>query len=196
MPTAYTNKVQDGSITEFADFAMLCARAFGACITLRDEPIDTPIPDEFKPSAYHLEELKGARETLLRLKWMTVDQKDAAARSANEAALAQWREHERRKDEARQRYEAMLAQANAWHPPTPDHQGLKDFMIQQLSDSIEWDCTPTPKPTPMNRDEWYEAAIRKAEWCVQYHEKEHRREIERAKRRTEWIRDLRRSLGK
>jgi hypothetical protein len=40
MPTGYTAGVADGTITEFREYALLCARAFGACIMLRDEPVE------------------------------------------------------------------------------------------------------------------------------------------------------------
>jgi hypothetical protein len=51
MPTGYTDCVRSGEVTEFADFAMKCARAFGACIEMRDEPSGTPIPEAFEPEA-------------------------------------------------------------------------------------------------------------------------------------------------
>ncbi len=59
MPTGYTAAVQNGTVTRFADFAMNCARAFGALVELRDE-MDAPIPDTFKPSTHHSESLKKA----------------------------------------------------------------------------------------------------------------------------------------
>lgn len=37
MPTGYTASVQEGKVTEFRDFAMECARAFGALVMMRDE---------------------------------------------------------------------------------------------------------------------------------------------------------------
>lgn len=58
MPTGYTHGVQDGTVTEFRDFALICARAFGATILMRDDPMDAPIPDEFQSSTYHLDRLK------------------------------------------------------------------------------------------------------------------------------------------
>lgn len=45
MPTGYTAAIKYG-IT-FKEFALDCARNFGACISMRDEPRETPIPDEF-----------------------------------------------------------------------------------------------------------------------------------------------------
>jgi hypothetical protein len=33
MPTGYTAKVNDGSITDLKSYALICARAFGASLT-------------------------------------------------------------------------------------------------------------------------------------------------------------------
>ena len=46
---------------------MDCARAFGACIMMRDESVDAPIPEEFKPSTYHIEELEKAKSDLKKV---------------------------------------------------------------------------------------------------------------------------------
>jgi hypothetical protein len=50
MPTGYTAAVADGTITEFPDFAMQCARAFGTLVLMRDEPQDAAIPEKFEPA--------------------------------------------------------------------------------------------------------------------------------------------------
>lgn len=55
MPTGYTAAVEDGTITEFDDFAWQCARAFGALIMMRDDPMSAPIPQKFEPTAEHVE---------------------------------------------------------------------------------------------------------------------------------------------
>lgn len=34
----------------------------------------------------------------------------------------------------------MLDQVQLWQPPTDDHMGLKEFMIQQIEESIKFDC--------------------------------------------------------
>lgn len=52
MPTAYTADIAKG-IT-FKQYAMNCARAFGALIDLRDKPANCEIPDVVYPSDYHL----------------------------------------------------------------------------------------------------------------------------------------------
>lgn len=74
MPTGYTVFIEDGEITNAKDFLMLCARAFGVAIDMREEPLSKPMPKEFKPSTYHLERLEEERRELDRLRSMTMDE--------------------------------------------------------------------------------------------------------------------------
>lgn len=64
MPTGYTAPIYEGKQITFPEFAMQCARAFGALIDMRDDPMDSPIPDAFVPDTYHARELVKAREQL------------------------------------------------------------------------------------------------------------------------------------
>lgn len=45
----------------FPEFAMRCARNFGALIMMRDEPLDAPIPEKFEPSGYYKKEYEKAK---------------------------------------------------------------------------------------------------------------------------------------
>ena len=65
MATGYTHSIKN-DIT-FEQFALLCARAFGACIEMRDDPTDKPIPKKFKVDSYHAKELKEAKTKLKTL---------------------------------------------------------------------------------------------------------------------------------
>ena len=64
---SYTYELVDKKLT-FPQFAMRCARAFGALIEMRDDSMDAPIPDEFSPSDYHVKAKAKAEETLKRLR--------------------------------------------------------------------------------------------------------------------------------
>lgn len=196
MPTGYTHAVQDGKITEFKDFAMVCARAMGACIMMRDDPSDAEIPAEFKPSTYNADRLVEARDELARLHGMTIDQRDAAARKHYEAEKASWDKYEAGKVTSRARYQAMIEQVKSWTPPTPDHDGMKTFMLEQLTQSIDFDCGPSygKPPIQMKREDWFAQAVAKAEKDIAYHTEENAKEVERSRKRTEWVAALRRSL--
>jgi len=196
MPTGYTADVGDGKVTDFATFAMQCARAFGALITMRDESSSAQIPDEFVPSGYNAKRLAEAKAELARLQALTVDQQTAEADAAHQSAVASWDRYEDDKVAKRARYEAMLAYVKAWEPPTADHAEMKKFMRDQLTESIRFDCGPSygARPVPQTRSKWYDDAMSKARRDIEYHETEHAKEVERAKSRTTWVKALRASL--
>lgn len=196
MPTGYTAPVQDGTVTDFADFAMICARAFGACITMRDDPSDAVIPEQFAPSDYNAKALEKATAELAELEAMTPVERQVAADNANAAAIKAWDDYEAKKSIQRARYEAMLEKAREWSPPTSEHDGMKEFMIQQLTESIRFDCgEPYDKrPSPKSVDDWFAKALAEANRNVAYYAKAQAEEIERARQRTKWVADLRASL--
>lgn len=194
MPTGYTSGLT--TETSFPEFAMKCARAFGALIEMRDEPADAPIP-EFKPSDYHCEALAKARVRLAELQ-QTPDEQ------LRERMRAKWEESERRKSERRggtdkQRlaYESMLGKVRDWSPPTPDHSELRSFMIQQLEESIQFDCTvshETAAPVP-DFEAWKAKAIASATGDITHHQAEWDKEVKRVNSRNLWVKQLRESLA-
>ncbi len=196
MPTGYTAPVQSGEVRDFPTFATQCARAFGALITMRDDPTDTPIPEEFEVSDYHPNALKDAEARLVGLSEMTVAEITAARLEAFESAVAYRDEFLSRKQAERVRYEAMLEKVRAWTPPTDEHQGLRDFMEEQLSGSIDVDCGDYEPSidVPTTNVEWMRAEVEKAKKSVEYHRRELVAEEERVAGRNEWVRALRESL--
>lgn len=140
MPTGYTAKVADGTISTLEDFALVCAKAFGACATMRDDPPDTPIPAEFVPDPYYKERLDNAIEHYVYLRTLTAE--DAERECAAEQALADatTAKAEKARLAENQRYAAMAAKVKAWEPPTLQHEGLKEFMLEQLriSEHLEY----------------------------------------------------------
>lgn len=196
MPTGYTADVQDGKITEFADFAMACARAFGACVTMRDDPSSASIPEQFAPSDYSAKALKKATADLAELEAMTPDDRQSAADMANAEAVKSWDDYEAKKAVRAARYEAMLVKVRDWTPPTSEHNGMKEFMVQQLTESIRFDCGEpySKRPEPKSVDDWFATALAEANRSVSFYAKAQAEEIERARQRTKWVADLRASL--
>src|SRR5690606_30677962 len=64
------------------------------------------------------------------------------------AALAHWEECRIRDTKTVERYKAMLAKVEAWDCPE-ELSGMKDFMREQLTSSIEWD---KPRDNPWGTD--------------------------------------------
>lgn len=194
MPTGYTAPIADG-IT-FKQYALNCARAFGALIMMRDDPADAEIPERFEPSPWHAEQLQIAADKLAGLRLANTAECEAAALASYNKAMADRAERMREKNELQAKYEAMLAQVVAWQAPTPDHVEYKAFMEKQIRESIEWDCTMHDEvPVQMTGPQWLAEEIRKAEWSVNYHTNHDADERKRTEGRNAWVKALRDSLA-
>lgn len=196
MPTGYTANIEKG--ISFQQFAMDCARAFGACVTLRDESGGGEvIPHEFTPSTYHLEKLESVRAEIASLKAMTDAECEAAANKSWDDAETQRTIWLNGKRQLRHLYESMLAKVEAWTPPTPEHVEMKEFMRSQIAESIRFDCSVSYYEEPVKRlsgKEWKDSRYELLTKNEQHHIERNQEEIERCKKRTEWVRALRESL--
>lgn len=194
MPTGYTACIKDG--VSFEKFVMGCARAMGACVTMRDDSSDTPIPDEFEASDHHKNAYEKAKKELVKLYKMskkTVEEKTA---KYNEDRKVANREAECRDKELSEKYLDMIKKVEDWIPPTKDHVAFKTFMLDQLRDSIRFDCgyRSAINVEDVSAEEWKNQQEAKILRNIEYHKKEYAEEVKRAKERTAWVSDLRKSL--
>jgi len=67
-------------------------------------------------------------------------------------------------------------------------------MIQQLEDSIEFDCFVPEMPQHLSGEEYKEQQIKKALSDIDYHEKECAEEVNRVHEKNKWLLSLRESL--
>src|SRR6185295_16376160 len=188
MPTGYTDAIKDG--IDFRTFAMNCARAFGACVILRDETGGgEKIPEAFEPSDYHVKALTESRKELAELEALDDAACERRASASWKAAEDRRQENIRKTAELRVKYEAMLACVNGWTPPTPEHIGLRDFMRSQIAESIDFDCRPLwPDEEPkISGAEWRTRELKNIRRSIAYHEAENAKEIERTNQRNAWI---------
>lgn len=198
MPTGYTSDLYEGKDITVRDFILRCARGMGALIMMRDDPMDAPIRT-FEPSDYHAKAIEKARARLDELADMHPDEIRRQAEDAHLKAYNSWRERRDDKLVMRGRYEDMLNQVKAWHPPTPDHEGLRKFMIEQLTTSIEFDCSVTPSrfdepPVREPDGAWFTKQVEKAQHDLVYHVEEDAKERARTAERNAWVQALMESL--
>lgn len=198
MPTGYTADIKDG--ISFETYAMNCARAFGACVTLRDERGGGDvIPEVFEPSDYHSKKKLEAHYRLKEISAMTEKQADAAAAEWHRQKEADRIEGLDRCRRQRQAYDAMLEKVDAWTPPTEDHASYHKFLRDQITESIKFDCVEEyysgPIP-PTTGAEWRESEINRLTRDILYHGKHHEEEVKRATERTAWVKALRESLSR
>ena len=194
MPTGYTALIEDG--VSFEKFTLRCARAFGALITMRDDPMDANIPEELVVDSYYQERYLEACEELEQLKAMTEKEKTIAAMKDYEASVKTNNAIVAKKKKLLKKYQDMLEKVNAWEPPTPDHEGLKKFMKEQIESSIKWDCDfkYCKDPIALSDEEWYKIQLESAEHDIEYFQKQYEAECERVAGNTKWIQALRKSL--
>lgn len=195
MPTGYTAPVADGTITTLRDFALLCARNFGALVTMRDEPFTAPIPERLEPRPYYATKARQYRQRLSELERMSPGEAQRQCQQAHSLAMASWRR--RTTDDARQRvrYQAMLQQVHDWLPPTPDHDGLDRFMREQLQQSEDFDCGHSePVPRLQRWPEWLQHEMLSAAEMAAHYTTLHHEEVARVEQRNNWLQALRASL--
>lgn len=195
MPSGYTAAVADGTITDLKTFALLCARGMGACITMRDEPWDTPIPERFEPSNYHLKELDVIQAERQRLAGLSDEDAEREARADYEAAVQARNDYIAKNTAQAGVYRAMLDKVLAWDCKA---EGIKDFMVSQLEESIRFDTGGSmdfyPEPARMTGAEWLMDRDAKLATRQAYHTDGHRKEVERTEARNAWLKALRDSL--
>src|SRR4030043_559492 len=107
---------------------MECARAFGACISMKEEPHGEEIPEQFEPNDYHLEKINEAKSRLESLKSMDADTAAKIAFDEYEREIQSRKDRIEKRIALRNKYEAMLAKVSAWVPPSSDHTRMKEFM--------------------------------------------------------------------
>jgi len=194
MSTGYTAPIYDGEDIDFVAFAMRCSRAFGMLISMRDDAPDAEIPDPFEPSSYHAERLAEAEARRKKLLVVTDEQAAILANEAYKAALTRYRESASESANARRRYELMLSEVNAWQPPTPDHENMKTFMRDQITESIMFDCVVIDAPTRLPGAIWHHKELERVERDIEHCKREHNAEVDRAAKQTIWVQELRASL--
>lgn len=196
MPTGYTAPIYEGEDIGFEQFVLSCARAMGGAVMLR-EADGSVLPTEenvVDTSTYHAEHLLAAEGRLDELANMTAAEASDAAEEEFEQQQKAFRLAQGDSYGLRRRYEHMREQVGAWEPPSEEHVGLKDFMLQQLSESIKFDChEPTP-PEALSSVGWLKKEIEKAERDVRYHREAAAKQAERNASRVWWISELRGSL--
>lgn len=195
MPTGYTAFIEDGNVTTAKDFILLCARNFGACISLRDEPLSKPIPEEFTESSFYRDSLQRERNRLVELRSMTEEDIHNENEAFYQRRMADRTAALEKAEVLKANYLRILEEVKAWNPPTPEHENLKAFCIEQIQISLP-DTSYYKTPVERQTDsEWIEENIRECLDRISRCENEVQKERNRTDSRNKWLKDLRDSLS-
>ena len=204
MPTGYTVGIIDGKTATFQDFAKQCMRAFGATIHMRDENMDKEYEPR-TPSDYHTEALEKAKEKLKQAETLT----DAELIEMRTKELEETKkfhlESIAKIKVTRAKLEEFLAKAIEFKAPTPEHEGLRKFMIEQLQSTIDFDgktdyhdkALPQVEMELKNIDanQIRFSMIADANKDITYHLKEYKEELKRCAESNAWVETLLGSLA-
>lgn len=204
MPTGYTAAVADGTITTLKEFAESCFRGMGVCVMMRDEPSDVPVPESFEVTPYHVDKLAGYKQRLVDFV-TTPEHKlreyyTEAVKKKTEQLAIQLKHN----NDTYNRYVTMLDLVYELRPQDApaglDLHGFKDFMLDQLKTSIDFDV-PTVKverelPEYMLQfDTWYAHELIEIAENIKYHSETHDKEVKKTHKRNEWLKAARKMVA-
>ena len=195
MPTGYTCNIKDG-IT-FKEFAMGCARAFGACIEMRDDSLDKEIPEEFETSSYHKERIEEIEKEISELSKLTEEEIKVICDKEYKEEIDRIKQAKEDEKNLFNSYANMLNIVSGYVPPSEDHINFKEFMIKQIKESIDFDCNDYYKNKKVVKQDYKTYRFEKLKGCykdLSYHAKKYQEDLERTKRNNNWIKLLRESL--
>ncbi len=195
MPTGYTAGVNNGSVKTLKQYAMECVRGMGVCITMRDEGSGAELPECFYPSTdYHDTAIVEAKQKLEWLHGLSESKITRACEKDHEDILIAHDEIVAKHMDIKTRYEAMILLVKEWRVSS-ELESLKKFMIEQLEQSIEFDCGSIKEPDPMEDPcTWKSIQIISAKHDVRYHTEKRQEEIERVEGRNAYLKEFRECL--
>jgi hypothetical protein len=191
MSTGYTCYIEDGRISTLRDYALICARAFGACVMLRDEAfVPGVVPNVSENSTYHQERLDEAILDMRKIDELNREQIIEMAFDEYRTELLEWNASLEKHYALQKKYDDMYAQVLAWAVPI-EYTKLKEFMLQQIDTSRDDDkYILAREPKLAEPDEWLAAKVRSIRWNIEYHTKELADEKRRNGGRVDWINGL------
>ncbi len=194
MPNGYTMHVKDG-IT-FEEFIMGCTRAF--LIETRDTPNSQPIPEKMIPSEHHQNQMILSAEEKQALLNMSDSELEIAANIQYVENVKSRKKNIDKKIELKAKFDIMLLKVTSWEPPSSDHNGLKDFMKNQLTESRDFDCklygSDLTEIVKLTGNEWKKQELQIVNRSIDYHTKEHALELKRINGNNNRLKQLRDSI--
>jgi hypothetical protein len=200
MPTGYTYDIENG--ISFKEYALSCARAFGACVDMRDEPRNTPIPEQFPKSDYYSNKIGESKRKLED--FITTSQEELldSFNEYKENSIASSKKSIDKMNNLRNKYEIMLAKVRKFEPPSTDHDEYKKFMESQITSSIDFDCNTKyyvdsiKRVSKLTFEEWHKEELKMLQDAIEYNIKHDKEENERVDGRNKWIKQLRAAIDK
>lgn len=193
MPTGYTYYIEEEENPTFEGFFWRCARAFGG-VAVDYTQSNSPIVGEHTIPEYKLRWLAEAEERLIQARKLSFKDAQKEVDKQYRDALQYWERTEADRQKKLAKYDRILASVYAWEPPTPTHENVKKFMIEQIEISTEFMRKPSAKPKKWKADEWLAFQIVGAHDDVQRYKDEIEKAKQAARKSNEWLQALKDSV--
>lgn len=176
MPTGYTYKVEDGTMTSARDFLLNYAKRYGIGYFITKQG-ELPMPKEYSSELaekavtdYHTKELEKAKSELESFNKLS----EQELKAKYDAYVAKKLEDNKRLTEENalktQRYLDMINKVSKWDAPS-ELAEMKASAIAHLEESKEFDCK-LHLDTIHTYDGWLKGQREHYVWNVNYHSKE------------------------
>lgn len=206
MPSGYTQKIVEGE-QSFEEFFYTAVRAMGSFVHMRDYDLGAPLrlpEDDFvtkgseQDVAKRLADVRRYERELRDELAKTHEEIEAEFERDKAKQWAEYKETYARRLPIYERVQRLRAQVADWVPPTPEHEGFKKFMLQQLDETTKWDAELPKEPTfPDTAAEYHAQEVKYLEDRVKLYRKWLQEEIDSPdvqQSRIDWIKDLIKSV--
>lgn len=196
MPSGHTAKIAEGMT--FPEFALQCATSFMRYEDAQGRPTLADDPS-VREQHFYADMLLEKKAELKTFEGLSNDEIRAEYEKSVTESTEYRAKQRKEKNELREKYTAILAQVDAWVPPSETHRNFKKFMIDQLQSSIDWDCNTEyddredSKPVePLNV--WYRNRVTSMKRDVEHYTEKAAKEHQNIEEQLRWVKDLRDSL--
>lgn len=200
MPSGYTEGILSGTINDLNDFIWMCARGFGAFITQKDNIDEPPILKE-KPNPYYKNKIKQLLNEQQKYNEYTDDDWQNEYLKYIEDQLKDIDDNIKEKIESKEKYENILNQVKEWIPPNENFHKLKSFMINQIEESIDFDCDTSfwqerkNKISNLKLEQYKRNVLNDINESLISNKEYYDEEVQRVKERNQWKQQLIESIG-
>lgn len=139
MATDYTQGIINGKINTFKEFALVCARAFGSMTHMRGAELSAEYKERL-PDSYLDVRIEEINEEIKELNLLSNEDILKREKEKIKKGIERHKNEVLNKTELKIKLNKFLFDARSYKPPTEDHVGVKNFIIEQLEKCIEDEC--------------------------------------------------------
>jgi hypothetical protein len=183
----------------FADFALECARTSSGARDYEEGRDKSDGYAGFLSPEYQADTsrpvLERLRAELAEVQSWDKATAEAKARANYEVQLADYQQSLARHQAQQQRHKAMCAEVEAWQPPTPNHDGVKQHMLFAIANSEQNQPGEPIRPQLSAGKHYKNERIKSLTYAIDEVTEIGTTIEEQRQRYDEWMRVLRQSLG-